>query len=182
LFSISPTFFYRRLPGGDHWRLQRSSDGSSYTLADEDVVPIAAIPTAEGTEAVLAQRPTTCVPSVGSLHLFRGGIRPVYTDPHHVQGGHYKMQAVTAGVAPRCWARLTHAFTHGEWPHGHAVTGVTYMRAHQTLGFKVWLSDLQDKGALRNDILATLSPHHEIQYLKFSPHKYILHPDPQPAP
>jgi hypothetical protein len=158
----------------DQWRLQQGGPRrATYALAG--VHPIARFLNQEIAEHFLSQMPLEPVPVGGSLHLFRDGIRPVYDDPSHSAGGHYKMTVQSLEIAMRCWGRLACAFMVGLGAHCHCVTGVTYWRAHQTRGFKVWLS-ADDKplvAAVRGAIQATLSGN-EIHHLKFSPHKYIL--------
>jgi hypothetical protein len=155
----------------DLWSLQRAV----YTLSQVQLV--ATFASAEEAKERLWQLPLAEVPVGGSLHIFREGVRPLYDDPHHVTGGHFKMQALTLDVAERCWHELTDAFVGGVFPHGEYVTGVTYMRAHQTRGLKVWLSVANNRpmlSALRMNLRTMLND--EVSNLKFSPHKYVLGP------
>jgi len=161
------------------WRDQWVLEGSTYSLSQ--VEHVATLPTAQEAGATLFTISLKAVPVGGSLHLFRDGVRPVYDDPNHLTGGHFKMQAPTMEIAQRAWRRLAGLFVAGHLPEGKHVTGVTFMRAHQTRGLKVWLSVTYQhvRSALRDGLRTILKG--EIGNIKFSPHRYIVSKAPEPS-
>ena len=125
-----------------------------------------------------AQHRVQALPDRTCLHLFTGGIRPLWEDPHNVAGGHFKLTAKTVEGSEDMWDTLVKNFVWETFPHNDVVNGVTVMSNHRGNNLiKVWLA-VTDEAKVKEirkflgDIL------HDDAYLTyrmtFTPHSLVL--------
>eukprot|EP00759_Apiculatamorpha_spiralis_P021569 PhF_6_TR26280/c0_g1_i1/m.37648 len=104
--------------------------------------------------------PSTQVPAMSSLHIFREGVSPTWEDAANAHGGHFRIRDLTCQDMAHHWVQVAMALVGGHYTHSDKITGVTFSNKKNFAMVSLWLTTSAHETllAVRDDVVKILSP------------------------
>lgn len=112
------------------------------------------------------------------LHIFKDGIAPLWEDPQNVNGGHFKLTALTVPSSLKMWQTIVLHMIGGLMPYDNCITGASIV-VHGVGNnlIKIWLAtaDKETVANVRDFLIKVLdSEDYVTDKVTFVPHKLVL--------
>lgn len=112
------------------------------------------------------------------LHIFKDGIAPLWEDPQNVNGGHFKLTAITPESSLVMWQSIVLNMIGEQFPMNHCINGASIV-VHGVGNnlIKVWLttSDKETVARAKAFLISILnSEDYLTDKVTFVPHKLVL--------